>query len=153
MCCSSAPVKLPFSCPNSSLAISVGIIEPQSTASNGPLLRSDSLCSVRATTSLPVPVSPRMSTEVGAFASLAILAIMARIGSLSAMIWPSLPSENASRRVVSPSRMRSVVRPMRSVVPGRTRAFSIQAPLRMVPLVEPRSLITTLSPDRRSSRW
>ena len=58
----SAPVNAPFTCPNSSLSISVGTSDPQSTVTNGfaafgPLKWID-----RATSSLPVPLSPRIKT-------------------------------------------------------------------------------------------
>jgi hypothetical protein len=57
-----APVKAPFTYPKSSLSINVGTSDPQSTGTNGfaalgPLLWID-----RATSSLPVPLSPRIST-------------------------------------------------------------------------------------------
>ena len=61
-CWRSAPVKLPFSWPKSSLSIRFGEIAPQLTARNGCLRRRLSSCTVRATSSLPVPLSPVMST-------------------------------------------------------------------------------------------
>ncbi len=61
-CWRSAPVKLPFSWPKISLSISCGEIAPQLTARKGALRRRLRSCSVRATTSLPVPLSPVMST-------------------------------------------------------------------------------------------
>ena len=68
LCWRSAPVKLPRSWPNSSLSISVAEIAPQLTARNGSLRRRDSAWIVCATSSLPVPVSPVISTvaSVGA---------------------------------------------------------------------------------------
>ena len=54
----SAPVKAPRSCPNSSASRRVSVSAPQLTATNGRgpgALRS---CSMRATSSLPVPLSP-----------------------------------------------------------------------------------------------
>ena len=66
------PVKAPFSWPNSSFSrISLGSAA-QLSAKNGPLARSLLLCSARATSSLPVPLSPRMSTlaVLGATASM-----------------------------------------------------------------------------------
>ena len=67
-----APVNAPFSWPNSSLSISVPATAPQSTTMNGAPLRGDSWCSVRAIMSLPVPVSPSISTvaSVGAIRSI-----------------------------------------------------------------------------------
>ena len=64
-----APVNAPFSCPKRMLSASVGGIDPQSTTTNGPPLRSLASWIALATSSLPVPVSPRMSTESGVFAT------------------------------------------------------------------------------------
>ena len=61
-CWRSAPVKLPFSWPKISLSIRCGEIAPQLTARNGWLRRRLRSCTVRATTSLPVPLSPVMNT-------------------------------------------------------------------------------------------
>ena len=44
------------------LSARVGGIDPQSTTTNGPRLRRLASWIARATTSLPVPVSPSMST-------------------------------------------------------------------------------------------
>ena len=56
------PVNAPFSWPNNSFSrISLGSAA-QLSAKKGPLERSLLLCSARATSSLPVPDSPRMST-------------------------------------------------------------------------------------------
>src|SRR2546426_9252306 len=63
-----APVKAPFSWPNSSDAINAGGIAAQFTRTNARPERRDSLWMARATSSLPVPVSPLMRTveSVGA---------------------------------------------------------------------------------------
>jgi hypothetical protein len=63
-----APVKLPRSCPNSSLSIRLGDTAAQLSATNGPFRRRLSWCSVCATSSFPVPLSPCTSTvaSVGA---------------------------------------------------------------------------------------
>ena len=56
------PVNAPFSWPNSSFSrISFGSAA-QLRAKNGPFARSLFWCSARATSSLPVPLSPRIST-------------------------------------------------------------------------------------------
>ena len=61
-----ALVKAPFSWPNNSASIkSLGRLA-QSTWTKGRWLRALLACSNRATTSLPVPVSPRISTVGGA---------------------------------------------------------------------------------------
>ena len=53
----------PFSWPNSSLSISVSGSAAQLMATNGPCRRGLSACMVRATSSLPVPLSPVISTQ------------------------------------------------------------------------------------------
>ena len=55
-------MKAPFSCPNNSEAISSRGIAAQFTLMNARVLRSDRRWMARATSSLPVPVSPVMST-------------------------------------------------------------------------------------------
>ena len=59
-----APVNAPFLWPNSSDSISSSGIAPQLTATNGAFAREPSVCSARATSSLPVPLSPVISTLV-----------------------------------------------------------------------------------------
>ena len=54
----SAPVKAPFSWPNSSLSISSSGIAAQFTSTNGPSARRLCAWIARATSSLPVPFSP-----------------------------------------------------------------------------------------------
>ena len=57
-----APVKAPFSWPNSSLSISSRGMAAMLMATNGPLRRLEKSCSTRATSSLPVPDSPVIMT-------------------------------------------------------------------------------------------
>ncbi len=57
-----APVKAPFSWPKSSLSTRLSEKAPQFTATKGRLLRRLRSCTWRAISSLPVPVSPMMST-------------------------------------------------------------------------------------------
>ncbi len=59
-----APVKAPFSCPNSSFSSSASGIAAQLMATKGPWERAESWCSARLITSLPVPLSPCSSTVV-----------------------------------------------------------------------------------------
>ena len=65
---SDAPVKAPFSCPNNSLSSNCGESAAQCTATNFPFGRSLSACKACAASSLPVPLSPEISTvaRVGA---------------------------------------------------------------------------------------
>ena len=62
LACWWAPVNAPFSCPNSSLSRSSRESAAQLTATNGSSARGSSRWIARATTSLPVPLSPRSST-------------------------------------------------------------------------------------------
>ena len=57
-----APVNAPFSWPNSSLSSSSAGIAPQLIGTNGRSRRGEASWMARATTSLPVPDSPRIST-------------------------------------------------------------------------------------------
>ena len=59
-----APVKLPFSCPNSSLSMRFGGTAPQSNTTSSFFARGDIEWIACATTSLPVPVSPSITTVV-----------------------------------------------------------------------------------------
>ena len=58
----SAPVNAPFSWPNSSDSMSDSAMAEQLTGTNGPSRRPERAWSARATSSLPVPVSPRIVT-------------------------------------------------------------------------------------------
>ena len=57
-----APVNAPFLCPKSSLSSSVSGMAPQLMATKGWLARELARWMARATSSLPVPLSPWMST-------------------------------------------------------------------------------------------
>ncbi len=59
-----APVNAPLSWPKNSLSMRVGGIAAQLTFTSGLSRRPLAACSARATSSLPVPVSPRMRTVV-----------------------------------------------------------------------------------------
>ena len=54
----------PFSWPNSSLSMSPSGMAPRFTGTNGALKRGLNSWTIRASPSLPVPVSPRMRTVV-----------------------------------------------------------------------------------------
>ena len=66
-------------CPKSSLSISSPGIAAQFTSTNGLLARGDIRCSARATSSLPVPFSPVISTRACVAATFSIFSISARI--------------------------------------------------------------------------
>ena len=65
-----APVKDPFMWPNSSLSISSDGIAAQLTSTKACSRRGEASCSARATSSLPVPFSPVMSTRAARRADL-----------------------------------------------------------------------------------
>ena len=88
---STAPVNAPFSCPKISLSISVSGIAAQFTARNGRPLRGLRSCSVRATISLPVPLSPVIRTETFDGAICSISAKISRI----AFELPTIVPKNA----------------------------------------------------------
>ncbi|MNV50720.1 hypothetical protein D3C71_1427450 [compost metagenome] len=69
-----APVKAPRSWPNSSDCTRAAGIAPQFTARNGCACRGDSACRACAASSLPVPVSPVISTGRSTGANLRIAA-------------------------------------------------------------------------------
>ena len=64
-----APVKAPFSWPNSSLSNRFSVRPVQSTATKGLSRRPLASCTAWATSSLPVPVSPSNSTVAWAGAT------------------------------------------------------------------------------------
>ena len=69
-----APVKDPFSCPKSSLSISPSGIAAQFTEMKGLSARSEFFCMDFATSSLPVPDSPRIRTVAFDSATFEIIA-------------------------------------------------------------------------------
>jgi len=90
---SAAPVKAPFSWPNSSLSSNVSGSAPTFTAMNGLLRRGLSLWIARATSSLPVPLSPSISTVLVTGASCSTFTSTSRTGALS----PTSPVSRLSR--------------------------------------------------------
>ena len=68
--CCNAPVKEPFSCPNNSEAIKSRGMAAQLTLTNAREERRDRLWIARAISSLPVPVSPVISTVASVGATL-----------------------------------------------------------------------------------
>ncbi len=81
--CTIAPVNAPFSWPNSSLSSSVSASAAQLMATNGPAARRLLRWIARATSSLPVPLSPRISTVELDGATLAIWRCSSRIFALT----------------------------------------------------------------------
>jgi hypothetical protein len=81
-----APVKAPLVCPNSSLSISSSGIAAQLTSTKGAAARWLCAWIARATSSLPVPFSPKISTRPLLGAACAISARSRRIAGLSPII-------------------------------------------------------------------
>ncbi len=81
-----APVNEPFSCPKSSDSINSAGTAAQFKVTNGPLRRGLFSCRVRAASSFPVPVSPRMQTRVSLAATRSTCAITRCIASPVQMI-------------------------------------------------------------------
>ncbi len=79
-----APVKAPLAWPNSSDSSSSEGSAAQLIATKGFDLRSLLAWSARASTSLPEPLSPRITTDASVWATVAALANSSRIGLLSA---------------------------------------------------------------------
>ena len=110
-----ASVNAPFSCPNSSLSISVSGSAAQVTLMNGPDARRLSRCSACAIAPLPVPLSPSMITvAVSAAASRSISSNTARIAGPSpitvvpACRLPSRIAATSRRSTVTSSAWRTV---------------------------------------------
>ena len=91
---SAAPVNAPFSCPNSSLSSSVSGSAAQLTAMKALPRRGERSWSAFATSSLPVPDSPWISTVLETGAICSILTSTSWIGALS----PTMPVRSCSRR-------------------------------------------------------
>ena len=99
-----APVNAPFSWPNSSLSSSVSGRAAQLTATNGLPRRGDASWMARATSSLPVPVSPKISTVLIVCATWLISSKTSCIrGLLLRMLWKANCSCSFSRSAVTSS--------------------------------------------------
>ena len=81
-----APVNDPFMWPNSSDSISSDGMAAQFTSTIGPAARVDFSCIRRATTSLPVPFSPVMSTRASVGATFSMISLTCCIASESPII-------------------------------------------------------------------
>ena len=92
-----APVNAPRSWPNSSASSSVSGNAAQLTATNGFDVARLRSCSVRATSSLPVPLSPVISTGASLCAIVSMRSESRSIGGLRPMIAAGLPFVPALR--------------------------------------------------------
>ena len=91
-----APVKAPFTWPNSSLSIRFSGMAPQLMVTNGPLTRLLRRWSSRAISSLPVPVSPVMSTLMSVAATFCSLRNTSIIEAQAPMISPKRLSSSSA---------------------------------------------------------
>ena len=115
-----APVKAPGSCPKSSLATTPSAKTPQFSATKGLEARPLWSWMARATSSLPVPVSPRIRTGTSVAATRATRARSARMGSLSPRSAGAEGRTSARRRATSARRARISGKPSMSSRTSRT---------------------------------
>ena len=107
----SAPVNAPRSCPNSSLSSKLSLMAAQFIPRNASPPRADRSWIARATTSLPVPLSPQISTVPWLSATATICCLTRRIAAESPTIRsspigptgivPFMPGRDAGARVPS----------------------------------------------------
>ncbi len=132
-----APVNAPFSCPNSSLSISVPTTAAQSTTMYGAGARGDSVCSVRAIMSLPVPVSPSISTVASVGAIFSTIPKISRIAEDFPTISPSASFSLGRISMRSSNGVNLIsVPPTPITEPARRYASLTSALSRNVPLVD-----------------
>ena len=97
-----APVKAPFSCPNSSLSSRFSGMAAQLIATKAPPRRSLASCRPRASNSLPVPLAPSSMTETLVLATRSIVRATLTISGAAVISRPSTrwssPTFSASLR-------------------------------------------------------
>jgi hypothetical protein len=103
-----APENAPFLCPNSSLSIRLGGTAPQLTATIAPV-RPDRAWMARASTSLPVPVSPSINTGTIEPAMVRSLS-RSRLNSGDSVARPAIGSGLRSRSMIAASPSASTAR-------------------------------------------
>ena len=94
-----APVKDPLRWPNSSLSSKSLGMAPQFTGINGPRARSEQLCSALATSSLPVPLSPKISAVESLGPTISINARSSLISLLDPTIDASLDKNQFTHQI------------------------------------------------------
>ena len=115
-----APVKAPRSWPNNSLSSKSLGMAAVLIATNGPLVRGECLCNARATSSLPEPDSPVISTVT----LLCDSRPMARNTSCMAGAWPSISGAAAMRSSATSSRwLSSTARRINSTARGKSKGL------------------------------
>jgi hypothetical protein len=133
-------VKLPFSWPNRVDSISSFGIEPQSSTTNGLVLRFEVLWIARATISLPVPVSPVIRQVRSLGATFSSCAKICRIAAEPPMIASKRSRFDSSISTTSDIGWNWIeVWPRRNTVPGRRKTSRIRSSPTKTPLRELRS--------------
>ena len=119
-----APVNAPFTWPNSSLSIRFSGIAPQLTVMNGPFARFERRWISRAISSLPVPVSPVISTLMSVAATFCSLRNTSIIDAQAPMISPKRLSLQLGCELllVGAQRARAASRSAGSARPARRRS-------------------------------
>ena len=152
----SAPVKAPRTCPNSSLSTSAGEMAPQSTMMNGLSARRPRLTISVATSSLPVPLSPWMSTLISLCEILSRVANSLRIGRLVPTIAPKVGTRVTvwcASSGLSVVRTRTAESPTRSKLSTGRSASRSMIPSMRVPLSEPVSFTRHTPSSRTRRQW
>ena len=134
-----APVKAPRSCPNSSLSSSWGGMAPQSTMMKGPFPRSLSVWIDSAVASLPVPVSPSISTVASLPDACSHRANTARIAADRPTMLPKRSRPDSGIPAVLDRWNRIFVVPTVMMAPSSRGACATRTPLTTVPFLLPRS--------------
>ncbi|MEZ4295693.1 MAG: hypothetical protein R3B70_12005 [Polyangiaceae bacterium] len=113
---------------------------PQSIGTNGPDARREAACSERATTSLPVPVSPSMSTVVSVGATRSRIAYSRRMSMLCPTSSPNdVRGDTSTNAGSSPASTRKHRAPQPNERPAGTSPSRSRTPDTYVPFVDPRS--------------
>jgi hypothetical protein len=146
-------VNAPRTWPNRCESIRCSAIAEQSTTTNGPRARAEWSCTARATSSLPVPLSPSISTVASDGAASSSTANSSRIAMLCPTIAPNRVLLEGGSTSASAATIRTAAPPISIVEPPGTTSSVMREPCHQVPLVEPRSLTRTPPPTAVSSAW
>jgi hypothetical protein len=149
-----APVKAPRSCPKSALSTRFGGTAVQSNTANGPPARGPISWRLSASTSLPVPVSPSITTVAS---EAAIFSSCENTSRICAEAPTSEPKRVRCEVAINVSAVSTSIRscewPSTSTAPPGTVASVMPMPETEVPLRLPRSLTRTTPPAIASSQW
>ena len=144
-CFSVAPVNEPFSCPNSSDSIRSSGMAAQLTWTNRSRLRRLLRWIARATSSLPTPLSPAMSTVAFVGAARRMASITFFSCGLSPTIWCRASTARLSDRFSSARRLRSSA--LRIVTSTRSLASGFSMKSKAPSFVASTAVDTVACPD------